>query len=455
MRKPGSSFSTVFKADGFHPAELTIQQGDTVIFTTATGKPFWPASDLHPTHSIYPEFDPQEPVAALKSWSFKFDKVGEWQFHNHLEPYFRGVIKVKKNNESSAADCAKDKNNPSQKCWQDLTEQALKTNGVAAAFDVIADLYQKEPAFGGLCHSLTHEVGEKAYQLFSEHKDFVVTPKSASCAYGFYHGFMEAMLRKTGDLKEAESFCDYINKQLSSQTPDAALQCYHGIGHGVTNPHDDRSVWGNDEAIISPSLKLCEKVSKNDNQLYRCSSGVFNALANFYISSQYKLAVNKKDPAWICHKQPERYQEPCYGNMNSLFMSLAGNRMIKAASYVNKIVDDQQAISAVRYLSALNVLSNLNITDYNLIFGDCRSLAKRLYLPCIDGFAHGLLEHGSPGKEYVKALEFCRAPKILKEEKDSCFKYVLSNLTGWYPVAKAEEICKGVEAEYQGLCKKS
>lgn len=450
----GSSYSILFKDDGFYPAELTIQQGDIIVFTTKTGRHFWPASDLHPTHSIYPKFDPQEPIEASKSWSFKFDKVGEWRFHNHLEPYFRGIIKVIKNNEQSTYDCWKNDNNL-QKCWQDQTEQALKTKGVAAAFDVIADLYQKEPKFGELCHSLVHEVGEKSYELFSKHKDFTVTPKSTSCAYGFYHGFMEAMLKKTSDLKEAESFCNYIDKQLSSQTPDVSLQCYHGIGHGVTNPHDDKSTWGDDEAIISPALKLCERVSKNDNQLYRCSSGVFNAIANFYISGQYKLVINRKDPAWICHKQPERYKESCYGNMNSLFMSLADNKLVKAASYIDNIVDDGQAISAMKYLSALNVLSNLNITDYDVVFDDCRSLAKRLYIPCINGFAHGLLEHGFPGKEYVKALEFCRMLKILKEEKDSCFKYVLSNLTGWYPADKAKEICKGIEVEYQNLCKKS
>jgi plastocyanin len=47
---------------GFVPAEITINKGDTVLFKTTQTADFWPASDLHPTHGIYSEFDPQNPV---------------------------------------------------------------------------------------------------------------------------------------------------------------------------------------------------------------------------------------------------------------------------------------------------------------------------------------------------------------------------------------------------------
>ncbi|MBI3577180.1 cupredoxin domain-containing protein [Candidatus Gottesmanbacteria bacterium] len=81
---------------GFEPATVTITQGTTVTFKTTRGDAFWPASDLHPTHDIYPEFDPKEPTDANKTWSFKFDKVGTWKYHDHLFPYYRGTITVTK-----------------------------------------------------------------------------------------------------------------------------------------------------------------------------------------------------------------------------------------------------------------------------------------------------------------------------------------------------------------------
>lgn len=85
----------ILEETGFSPQQLTINKGDSITFKTTRGKPFWPASDLHPTHGIYPEFDPQEPIDLDKSWSFTFKKSGSWRFHDHLSPFYRGTITVK------------------------------------------------------------------------------------------------------------------------------------------------------------------------------------------------------------------------------------------------------------------------------------------------------------------------------------------------------------------------
>ena len=80
--------------DGFVPSTVTLHVGDTITFNTTTGTMFWPASNLHPSHLVYPEFDPKGPVQPDSSWSFTFTKPGEWKFHDHLAPYYTGVITV-------------------------------------------------------------------------------------------------------------------------------------------------------------------------------------------------------------------------------------------------------------------------------------------------------------------------------------------------------------------------
>lgn len=80
--------------NGFTPEELTIRAGDTVKFVSTTGDFFWPASNPHPTHTIYPAFDPQKPIAPDSSWSFTFTEAGTWHYHDHLAPYFTGTITV-------------------------------------------------------------------------------------------------------------------------------------------------------------------------------------------------------------------------------------------------------------------------------------------------------------------------------------------------------------------------
>lgn len=80
--------------EGYVPDTISIKSGDTVTFKNTTGNLHWPASNLHPSHRIYSEFDPQEPISPTDTWSFTFTKVGEWKFHDHLSPYFTGVITV-------------------------------------------------------------------------------------------------------------------------------------------------------------------------------------------------------------------------------------------------------------------------------------------------------------------------------------------------------------------------
>lgn len=80
--------------EGFGPSEIEIRRGDIVQWVNNDSVDHWPASDLHPTHGIYPEFDPQQPIPPGASWSFKFEKSGTWRMHDHLKPLWRGLVHV-------------------------------------------------------------------------------------------------------------------------------------------------------------------------------------------------------------------------------------------------------------------------------------------------------------------------------------------------------------------------
>lgn len=92
--KQGEAYFVTLGESGFVPQNISIKQGDSITFRSNLSEPFWPASDLHPTHGIYPEFDPQEPVEASSSWQFTFDKKGSFKYHDHLNPLYRGTIIV-------------------------------------------------------------------------------------------------------------------------------------------------------------------------------------------------------------------------------------------------------------------------------------------------------------------------------------------------------------------------
>lgn len=80
--------------DGFIPEVLNVKRGTTVVWVNKDKDPRWPASDLHPTHTIYPEFDPQQPIMPGEIWEMTFANVGTWKFHDHLKPYYTGNVEV-------------------------------------------------------------------------------------------------------------------------------------------------------------------------------------------------------------------------------------------------------------------------------------------------------------------------------------------------------------------------
>jgi plastocyanin len=95
--------------DGFEPKEVEISKGTKVTWVNEQSNPSWPASAVHPTHEVYPGssikkcdtpekdkiFDACRGLNQGESWSFIFNEVGEWYYHDHLNPSLKGKIVVK------------------------------------------------------------------------------------------------------------------------------------------------------------------------------------------------------------------------------------------------------------------------------------------------------------------------------------------------------------------------
>jgi hypothetical protein len=336
-------------------------------------------------------------------------------------------------------------------CWSDLITRIVTNQGVDKALEVTANLYDSEKSFASPCHAITHAIGQTAYELFAKHQDFTVTAKTAYCSYGFYHGFMEALVSKTNNPKLAREFCSYVDKQLKDKAPDAYLQCFHGIGHGWSNIHDTR-LWGKEDEIINQSLTLCKNVSGTRDELTRCATGVFNNIALAYMSHEYNLSVNKDDPLTVCHKQTEEFKDPCYISMNITLLWFTNNDFAKAAAFLEKLQNTDMAIHAMRNLAAVVGAQNMNLSDHSAMIANCRNVQNRLQDSCFQGYAFGFLEHGQPEVEYVKPLAFCESQTLSKTEQQNCLSYIFSYLPQWYPRTKAESICQTVSTEYVSQC---
>ncbi len=342
--------------------------------------------------------------------------------------------------------CQSLKSSQKLQCWENLMDQTLQKQGLDQAFVLMDNLFQTESNFVLDCHGFAHLLGEKAYSIFSSKKDFTIPSKTSYCGYGFYHGFMEKLLHSYGTLDQARAFCKYVGEKLKDTNSDAESACYHGIGHGAVEDVTDPKLFGNPQAIIQPSLDLCKKVSANSDQLFRCDTGVFNALEIVTTQGKYNLSY-KDGPLAICKDQPDEYKRACYTQMVVAVMNVTGNDFEKAAQILNTIPEEAIATES---LSGLVVeLVRLGKVDFQTTINYCRSLPNRFHLPCITGFGEGFLKYGPPQTEYIKAVDFCSSTLLNEEEKQACFTRILSILRVWYAAEKSTQICSSVDQKYQ------
>ena len=91
---------------GYSPNMLNIKVGTTIKFVNNSSRSMWTASDMHPSHRDYDNtslsehcsnpnntsFDSCTGIQPSDSWSFKFNKPGTWQYHNHSHPSDYGTV---------------------------------------------------------------------------------------------------------------------------------------------------------------------------------------------------------------------------------------------------------------------------------------------------------------------------------------------------------------------------
>ena len=91
-----TSASVTLGASGFSPQEVIVKKGGTVTWSNEGSGTMWVASAQHPTHTGYAGTSLQEHCDDAtdvsfdqckngETYSFTFDKVGTWAYHNHSQ----------------------------------------------------------------------------------------------------------------------------------------------------------------------------------------------------------------------------------------------------------------------------------------------------------------------------------------------------------------------------------
>ncbi len=392
---------------GFEPSRIFIHKGDTVTFVSSATD-FWPASDSHPTHTLYPEFDSTRALASGERWSFTFNHAGVWPFHDHLASGYEGTIFVEGEKGESTEACLKaygDGTRP--QCWEAELVSILNTEGLNGAFDTVYTWYGQDPEFRKNCHDVMHILGTRAYAEFLENKTAVDRPEVSYCGYGFYHGFMETMLieRGPGGYDEAREYCEAMTgEKVRGRGP-----CYHGIGHALLDSLPSK-YWGSGERMASTSIAMCESFLVNEFERARCASGVYNALSNAYGGNDYNISFDLNGPIPVCATQKEAYQRFCYMEMGNNFIRNHSWDRVQSFSFINSYTDLAVRTALMMGYMDTETKRSINVVNLEEFAGMCMSMPEaRVAEGCITGVLTGLQGLGEPGKEKIRMGGFCEA----------------------------------------------
>ncbi len=78
---------------GFSPQMVTVKKGTTVVFMNKSGAVGNVTSAKHPTHLLYPKLSLGDMEDGM-SLSLRFDDIGSFGYHDHLNPSRFGKITV-------------------------------------------------------------------------------------------------------------------------------------------------------------------------------------------------------------------------------------------------------------------------------------------------------------------------------------------------------------------------
>lgn len=435
-----------YTGDEFVPKRAEAKVGQSVGFVNAFGSDFWSASNIHPTHEVYPGFDAEKPIPPGDTWVFTFDQEGFWRYHNHLSPSNGGLVVV------SGDGLERDKAPPLPIGSADVNFSVLGAVSPEDGINLFRDdallerfveeygpaetvrlLSEYEHLLNVDCHQRAHDMGRVAYKLFGA---LAFSLSGHECHSGGYHGATEALFRERGTANlqgDLEVICD--------ESPNGFFrhQCVHGIGHGLM-------AWTNYEML--DALELCDAVETGRDQR-SCYSGVFmeNVVGGLSGSMGHFSGYLSDDPHFPCNILGEEYVASCYFYQTSRMVQLFNGDFEQLAA---ACAEAPQSAHRECFESMGRDVGGVTRGNPARAIEFCSFVDKPDYRTyCLEGAVQdSFWDEGGADN----ALAFCQ---MLYEEaeKTACYRKIVTRAHDIYTAqADLETFCARVEEGYRERC---
>jgi plastocyanin len=431
---------------GFIPKRLEIEPGQQVRFVNESDKSFWPASNIHPTHTIYPELDAKTPISPNETWALTFNTRGFWRFHNHLAPEKGGLVVVLGEDDGpppeplamEISDLAfEEPKDISPKDYVNLFKddtlmiRFIKKYGPA---NTVRVLKEGENYFEVDCHRRAHDLGRAAFDEFGA-AAFALS--GHECQAGSFHGATEALFSTRGTVNlenDVAAICSL------APNPFFRHQCVHGVGHGLL-------AWTTYE--LHDALPLCERMPTAADQ-GSCYSGVF--MENVVGGLSGKMGhiteyLKDDDPVFPCNVVDEKFADACYFYQTSHMLKVFDRDFSKVAQ---ACAEAPSSAYQNCFQSYGRDVGNATRKDPAKAIEYCNFAPagqNRTY--CIEGAAQDRFWEESGADD---ALTMCRLVTG-ETEKSACYWTIIVRARDVFPTqVEFDTFCVQVEEKWRNWC---
>lgn len=457
---------------GFQPNKINIEVGTRVVFENIGKEDYWPASDDHPSHTLYDgtslkehcargastsiSFDACGPIKSTKSWEFIFTKEGVYEYHDHLWPQLTGEVVVGKSvsDETKINTQTNDQLDASKKQSYFSKFKSYVKKTISTIFGLFGKGLKDNKEEGSMSkNSLKAANGKDEYYLNlknrfekivndSDPKEAIrllreessKNEKTQALCHDVLHVIGHTAYGKYGSFKEAvkyqEDFCNsgYIHglfesyfKSTESSSLNLSEQCWsYGKNkrlfdlwqcyHGIG--HGLMYLTGGD---LDKSLQMCKDDLQDLQAVANCKNGVYMEVFNSEVLAKEKSFVDSKKPFATC-SQRKTSKGDCY---------------IYAPTYFSQTLE----------------------MSYEDIFKECSKTEIGYKYVCIEGVGAEMLKRNM--SDLSSVFDLCKkAGEYMSQE--ACVSGVVNmymNQEGSYTAG--EEICKIAPESYQDFCYKT
>ncbi len=437
--------------DYIEPSEITIGQGEQVTFVSRASREIWPASDAHPTHGVYSEFDPKGGILPGETWEFVFDQPGIWDFHDHLKAELTGKITVLGEFGSAARACVDLRSGTSRaSCWETDFAKLIDEDGIDTALDKFVEFYESEPNFNSYCHDIMHYVGRASYEVYKLDKKTITRPETSYCGYGFYHGFVESAFEQesSAGLDVAKNYCSDLaqNPNFGSRhiVGPTVSACKHGIGHAIFDSLD-AELWGDYKLMTDAGIATCENLySDDEHSSVRCATGIYNSLTTALNNNYYYIDYpSAEEVVSFCTEQGDMYRPWCWVDMVPNYTKHYFYTLEERLDFAYKHIESKGG----RELTVVSIVDDdfrsVEDPDINYYVSLCSSIEDGdLKFACLQGILGGVT-YSSYTKNLASRLEeVCEVIEFDADFKQVCESQSFWRLTSVTPIDDLFDVCE-------------